>query len=85
MADRTDIELMQHGVLTKAGMLKLLEPGALDRDRIVGRRVRWAFRTTRSDVADTKRASEELKRRHLELGAYEVLVHRGPWLEDETG
>ncbi|MBX3233891.1 MAG: hypothetical protein KIT84_31575 [Labilithrix sp.] len=77
-----DVELTQHGILTKDGILKLLEPGALDPATVAGRRIRWAYRTTRGDSAETKRVSDELKRRHLELGAFEVLVHRGPWLED---
>ena len=63
------------GVLTKEQMLDMLRPGALDPQIIQGRRVRWATSSTRSDAQDTKRVSDELKQRHLQLGAAEVLVH----------
>ena len=67
------------GVLTKEQMLDMLRPGAIDPQLVAGRRVRWATSTTRSDAQDTKRVSNELKERHLQLGAFEVIVHHAPW------
>jgi hypothetical protein len=69
------------GVLTKEQMLELLKPGALDLEHVVGRRVRWAYATTRTDEKETRRVSDALKELHLQLGAFEVLVHHAPWLE----
>lgn len=67
------------GILTIDQMLDMLRPGALDASIVTGRRVRWAYSTKRSDEQETKRVSDELKQRHLQLGAHEVLVHHAPW------
>lgn len=67
------------GVLTKEQMLEMLRPGALDPQIITGRRIRWATSSTRSDRDDTRRVSDELKQRHFQLGALEVLVHCARW------
>jgi len=72
------------GVLTKEQMLEMLRPGAIDPEHVQGRRVRWAYVTKRSDEQETKRISDELKERHLQLGAYEVLVHHAPWAAETT-
>ena len=72
------------GVLTKEQMLELLRPGALDPQIIVGRRIRWATLSTRSDRHETRRVSDELKQRHLQLGAVEVLVHSARWQPEPT-
>lgn len=70
------------GVLTKQQMLELLQPGVIDLEHVVGRRVRWAYATTRSDEKETKRVSDALKALHLQLGAFEVLVHHAPWSKE---
>jgi hypothetical protein len=76
------MNVTNHGFLTREQMLALLQPGALDPKQIAGFRVRWAYVTTRSAEQDTKTVSNALKELHLELGASEVLVHHGPWLNE---
>lgn len=78
------VELLQHGTLTLPKMRALMEPGALDPNAVAGRRVRWAYSAMRSESADAKRVADELKQFHLQMGAYEVLVHRAPWAKEET-
>jgi hypothetical protein len=72
-----------HGPLTLDQMLELLKPGALNPQQISGNRIRWAYITTRANEQETKRVSDQLKERHLQLGAREVLVHHAPWSKDE--
>jgi hypothetical protein len=77
------LALTHHGFLTIAQMTAMLEPGAIDQTRIVGRRVRWTYTTTRRSYAEARLASDELRRLHLQLGAAEAIAHRGPWLTDD--
>lgn len=74
----------QHGVLTIAQMLALLQPGALDPSTIAGHRVRWAYSSTLRTADEAKRVSSDLKRRHIELGAREVIVYSAGRLRDDT-
>ena len=75
--------MTDRGILTKEQMLEMLRPGAIDPETVTGRRVRWAYSTKRSDEKETRAVSDELKQRHLALGAYEVLVHHAPWRAEE--
>ncbi len=81
--DPHKVQMTQLGVLTKEKLLDMLRPGALDPEQIAGRRIRWAYSSTRSAEQETKRLSDELKQRHLQLGAVEVLVHHAPWRAEE--
>ena len=74
----------QHGVLTTPNMLAMLVPGALDATKIVGHRVRWAYSSTQSGTLEAKRVAEELKQRHLQMGAREVIVYRATPLKDDA-
>ncbi len=76
------MNVTNHGFLTREQMLALLEPGALDGSRITGLRIRWAYITTRSGEKEARRVSDALKALHFQLGASEVLVHHGPWLNE---
>jgi len=78
-----ELTLIQHGHLSLERMIAMSKPGALDAASVAGRRIRWWYASTRAQGAETKLASDELKRLHLELGAAEVIVHRGRWLDDE--
>jgi hypothetical protein len=77
------LALTHHGFLTIEQMTAMLEPGAIDPTRIIGRRVRWTYTTKRRTHAEARVASDELKRLHLQMGAAEVIVHCGPWLTDD--
>jgi hypothetical protein len=78
-----ELVLTHHGHLTLPRILEMMRPGAIDPAVVIGRRIRWTYTTTRRDSAETKLASDELKQLHLQMGAAEVIVHRGPWAEGD--
>lgn len=80
----SDLVLTQHGYLDLERMLAMMQPGAIDPAVVVGRRVRWSWASTRRAGAEAKRASDELKQLHLQMGAAEVIVYRGPWIADDS-
>lgn len=79
-----NMPLVQHGVLTIEQMVAMLQPGALDARTIVGHRVRWAYSATLRTMIEAKRISMELKQRHMELGAREVIVYAAGRLRDDA-